>query len=183
MRAFLLAFSLLFAAAPAMASVTIVHHSPGYTVQHVVHVDPWSPAWRPAPRAGYYWVDGQWLADGSWAPGYWQPVSMRAGYNWVPGYWTGTHYLDGFWRPVSRAGYVWNGGYYHGGNWVTGGWTTASTRTVSYHTAHRSHYNERYVTTQSASHRGGHARSAPSHRSSPAASAPQRPRTPSGHRR
>ena len=106
---------------PAQAGVHVSVSVPGVSIV----VNPWDPGYRPAPRAGYHWVDGYW-AGPNWVPGYWQPAYARAGYLWVPGYWNGHSYIDGYWRPSVRAGYVWVGGSYYGGRWYDGGWVVHS---------------------------------------------------------
>lgn len=109
-----------FAAAPALAN------HPGYDPTRpavVVHVDAFSPYYRPPVRAGYVWVDGYYDAWGGWVPGYYQPVSTRPGYSWVPGYWAGNAYVAGYWRPTVRSGYYWAPGYYNGRSWVAGSWS------------------------------------------------------------
>lgn len=109
-----------FAAAPALAN------HPGYDPMRpavVVHVDAFSPHYRPPARAGFVWVEGYYDGWGGWVPGYYQPVQTRVGYAWVPGYWSGNHYVGGYWRSTSRAGYYWAPGYYDGRTWIAGSWT------------------------------------------------------------
>ncbi len=90
-----------------------------------VVVDPWAPAWAPAARPGWVWVEGAWLGP-RWRPGYWRPSAVRLGWLWVPGYWTGTVYVDGYWREEGRPGQAWVDGYYdEEGSWVPGYWAPA----------------------------------------------------------
>lgn len=105
------------------------HHRPAVVVApppavHVV-VDPWGPAYVPAPRAGYVWVPG-YVHHGRYVPGHWQPTYSRAGYVWVQGHWAGRHYVEGYWRPVAQRGMVWvEGGYDERGVWHEGYWAAA----------------------------------------------------------
>ncbi len=120
----LLLAGLAFAPATALAG-SHVRVSVGVPAVNVV-IDPWGPAYVPAPRAGYAWVNGYYDNYGYWHPGHWVPTARRSGYVWVPGYWSGPHYVDGYWRPAARPGYVWRDGYYRGGAWVGGGWVDHS---------------------------------------------------------
>jgi hypothetical protein len=137
----------LLVASPALAS------HPAYgarSTQVVVHVDPWSPAYRPAPQPDMVWVDGYW-DGGFWVPGTWHPTYARAGYSWVPGYWNGVSYSAGYWRPVARPGYSWAGGYYDGRSWVAGYWAPQA------HIVHHATPSHRQVVV----HRSGPPRAAP----------------------
>lgn len=123
-----LALSALFA--PATAEARPRHRPPPHVYVggprvHVV-VNPWAPAYMPAPRAGWVWVPGAYFGP-RWRPGYWAPAAVRAGWLWVPGYWAGTVYVDGYWREEARPGQVWVDGYYDDdGVWVPGYWAPAN---------------------------------------------------------
>jgi hypothetical protein len=94
---------------------------PGYWVGGM-YVDGF---WRRADRAGWLWVDGYYLDDGSFVRGYWAPagVAPKSDYVWEGGFWDGEYWVEGFWRPERRAGYRWvnswldDNGIYHGGYW------------------------------------------------------------------
>ncbi|HNC99475.1 MAG TPA: hypothetical protein PKW90_25300, partial [Myxococcota bacterium] len=119
---FATALLLLGLATPdAAAGVTVVVTPGG----GYVAVDPWSPGYRPVTRSGWAWVDGHYDRWGSWVPGHWVPTYSRAGYDWVPGYWVGSHYYDGYWRPVYYNGYSWVSGGYYQGRYVSGYWRDA----------------------------------------------------------
>lgn len=105
------------------------HHAPARVVVRgpapVVRVviDPWGPAYRPGPRAGYAWVDGYYAPSGRFIPGYYAPVAARPGYQWVPGHWAGHDYVEGYWREPSRPGFTWvEGAYDDRGDWGEGYW-------------------------------------------------------------
>jgi len=110
MRKLAAALLALFIALPAFAGHPAYRPVRGATV--VVHVDPWSPTWRPAPRAGYVWVDGYWDYD-VWVPGYWETVKRRVH---VPGYWEkvwhGPEYGYRYDRCGRRYRYVVRPGHY-----------------------------------------------------------------------
>ncbi len=81
--------------------------------------------YRPTSRAGWTWVDGYYLSDGSYVPGHWQPRSRAPeGYVWQAGFYDGEQWVEGFWRPEYRAGYTWVNGYfdeygvYNSGYWM-----------------------------------------------------------------
>lgn len=142
-------------ASPALAS------HPGYYGQGptvVVQVDAFSPDYRPAPRAGYIWIDGYYDAYG-WVPGWWEPSYTRAGYAWVPGYWAGPQYVAGFWRSNVRAGHYWSAGYYNGRNFVSGGWVRGNASQYRPHpraVAQYEHRNRYYSgSNRAASYRDG----------------------------
>ena len=93
-------------------------------VRFTIGVGPWSPTYRPAPRAGFRWITGYYVR-GTWWPGYWEPVAPAPtpGMVWVPGHWQGEHYAEGYWRDANREGMAWIEGYYdEDGNWVDGRW-------------------------------------------------------------
>lgn len=135
--------ALLFAAllaSPAHAGVTVHVGFPGL---HVA-INPWAPAYRPAPRAGYTWVAGHYDRYGAFVPGRWVPTHARAGYAWVDGYWNGAVWVDGYWRPVARVGYTWVDGYYRNGLYVAGYWSApaahaAAVRAAEVHRANAVH--------------------------------------------
>jgi hypothetical protein len=97
-----------------------------------VYVDGWWEGevyvdgfYRLERRAGWYWVDGAYLEDGSYARGHWEPDrGGPEGYTWEPGFWDGGEYVDGFWRPEYLDGYAWVNAYYddegiyHSGYWM-----------------------------------------------------------------
>ena len=135
----LLALALSFTAPTAEAGVYVNVSVPGITVA----VNPWSPHWTPAPRAGYRWVAGHWEGR-SWVPGYWVPTYSRAGYVWVPGYWDHMNWVEGYWRPASYAGYVWVEPAWYGGVYYAGGWVVRSAYrpgvpVYAYHAGHVRH--------------------------------------------
>jgi len=88
-----------------------------------VRVGPWAVNYRPAPRAGYRWVDG-YRQSGAYYPGHWVPIGgpPQAGHVWVSGHWAGDVYVDGYWRAPRKRGHVWVDGYYSRGAWIDGGW-------------------------------------------------------------
>lgn len=80
--------------------------------------------WRVQGRAGWTWVDGYYLPDGTFVRGAWQPSGNGpAGYVWEPGFFDGDQWIEGFWRPEFRSGYSWSSswydsdGAYHAGYW------------------------------------------------------------------
>lgn len=81
--------------------------------------------WRLAERGGWSWVDGYYLADGTYVAGHWAPSGKApSGYVWESGFFDGEAWHEGFWRPQLRAGYTWvnawfdQDGVYHGGYWM-----------------------------------------------------------------
>lgn len=80
--------------------------------------------WRQEARPDWVWVEGEYLADGSYLPGHWEPVGPGPeGYVWEPGFWDGQDWIEGYWRPAARAGYRWVSAHYdpdgshHAGYW------------------------------------------------------------------
>jgi len=124
--AFLIA--LIGAFAPSIAEAR-PRHAPArvYVGPRVrVVVNPWAPAYVPAPRVGWVWVAGAYYGP-RWRPGYWSPAAVRVGWLWVPGYWADTVYVDGYWREETRGGQSWVDGYYDDdGVWVPGYWAPAN---------------------------------------------------------
>lgn len=81
--------------------------------------------WRLATRNSWTWVDGYYLADGTYVPGHWEPSGKApAGYVWEQGFFDGEAWHEGFWRPAQRVGYAWVNAYfddtgvYRGGYWM-----------------------------------------------------------------
>jgi hypothetical protein len=80
--------------------------------------------WRLAERDGWDWVEGRYLADGTYAWGHWRPERDGPdGYVWEPGVWDGEAWVEGYWRPEARAGFRWVGasfaedGVFRAGYW------------------------------------------------------------------
>lgn len=143
---------------PAEAGVYV---SIGIPAVHVA-VDPWSPAYVPAPRAGYTWAAGYYDGIGVWHPGHWVPVHARAGYAWVAGYWVGAVYHDGYWRPAARSGYAWVDGYYSHGRWIDGYWRHAAYVRHEVH-EHRTESSRYYHSNHHEPSESHHAEANPSH--------------------
>jgi hypothetical protein len=81
--------------------------------------------YRPSERAGWRWVDGTYLDDGTYTWGTWEPLGPGPdGYVWEAGFYDGESYVDGFWRPQYRSSYRWVSAYYdadgvyHAGYWM-----------------------------------------------------------------
>lgn len=107
--------------APVVVNTSYVY-VPGWWVSDV-YVEGF---YRPVVRddGEWTWVDGYYLADGTYVWGHWVPNTPAPdGYVWVPGYWDGEQWLGGFWRPERRQDYVWVAPYYaedgvfHSGYW------------------------------------------------------------------
>ena len=177
MRTLAALFISLIAASPAMASHP-GYYGPGPSV--VVQVDAFAPGHRPAPRAGYVWIDGYYDAYG-WVPGWWEPTYSRAGYAWVPGYWAGPQYIDGYWRANARAGYYWSAGYYDGRSYVRGGWINGNVANYRPHPRavaryeHRNHYDSRSDAHRHGSYDRGHDARRGSSYAAPRQASPSRP--------
>ncbi len=67
MRTLAAALFALLVSSPALASHPGYHHN--HRASGVVHVDPFAPNYRPAPRAGFVYVDGYYDC-GNWIPGF-----------------------------------------------------------------------------------------------------------------
>ncbi len=116
--------------------------------------------WRVNERPGWYWVDGAYYADNSYAWGAWYPLDEPLdGYVWEAGFWDGRDWVEGFWRPEQRDGYrwvtasygpdsvysagywepltaqpgqLWIPGWFDGESWVEGYWVPDDTPEVSF---------------------------------------------------
>lgn len=82
--------------------------------------------WRVAerPEGDWIWVDGSYMDDSTFEPGYWMPAgSAPDGYQWEPGFFDGDAWVEGFWRPLARDRYQWitwwydDNGVRYGGYW------------------------------------------------------------------
>lgn len=131
MRGILLALAgtLLFAGPAFARPHRHAHHRPAVVVAPPpvvrVVVDPWGPAYVPAPRDGYVWIPG-YVLHGRYVPGHWEPAYTRPGLVWVPGHWVGRTYVDGYWRPAAQPGMAWVDGWYdERGAWHEGYWAEA----------------------------------------------------------
>ncbi len=111
----------------------------------------WTPGYWAYGPAGYYWVQGVWVAPPHpgllWTPGYW---GFAAGvYGWHPGYW-GPHV--GFYGGV-HYGFGYGGVGFVGGMWQ-GGVFRYNTAVVNVNTAvvHNTYINRTVVMNQNFSH-------------------------------
>jgi hypothetical protein len=88
-----------------------------------VRVAPWVINYRPAPRAGFIWIDGGWRGS-VYVAGHWRPDTPppRSDYVWVDGHWEDETYVDGYWRIQEIDGILWVDSGYDEDEYVEGRW-------------------------------------------------------------